>query len=85
MDDSVTVQVFDGGANLVYIALNFEFMEPFSSPEQFIQWLILAQLKENINILSIFKEVLKAHDVVVVQRPVDLDFRHELLLCSRFC
>ena len=37
MDDSVTVQVFDGGANLVYIALNFEFMEPLSSPEQFIQ------------------------------------------------
>jgi hypothetical protein len=29
--------------------------------------------------------VFKSYNVVVVQTPVDLNLRHQLLLCSSFC
>ena len=55
-------------------------MKPLSSSEQLIERLVLTQLKQNIDILSILKEVFKANNVVVMQTSVDLDLRHKLLL-----
>ena len=57
-------------------------MKPLSSSEQLIERLVLTQLKQNVDILSILKEVFKANNVVVVQTSVDLDLRHKLLLSS---
>ena len=57
-------------------------MKSFSSSEQLIERLVLTQLKQNVDILSILKEVFKANNVVVMQTSVDLDLRHKLLLSS---
>ena len=57
-------------------------MKPLSSSEQLIERLVLTQLKQNVDILSILKEVFKANNVVVMQTSVDLDLRHKLLLSS---
>ncbi len=82
MDDAMTVQVLHSGADLVDVALDFEFVQALSASEQLIQRLVLAQLKEDVHILSVFKEVLEADDVVLVKRAMNLDFRHKLLFGS---
>ena len=84
VDDSMRVQVFDGIANLNHITLHLQLMQPLSPSEEFIKRSTTAHLKDNVHIFSIFEEVLEADDVVVVERPVDFDFRHQLLLGSRF-
>lgn len=55
-------------------------MEALTSAQKLVKRLVLAQLEQDIDILSILEEVLKADDVVLVERPVDLDLGHQLLL-----
>ena len=57
-------------------------MEPLSSSKQLIEGLVLTQLKQNVDILSILKEVFKANNIIVMQTSMDLDLRHKLLLSS---
>ena len=57
-------------------------MKPLSSSEQLIERLVLTQLKQNVDILSILKEVFKANNIIVMQTSMDLDLRHKLLLSS---
>ena len=82
MNDAMTVQILDSGTDLVDVALDLELVQALSATEQFIQRLVLTELKQDVHVLSVFKEVLEAYDVVLVQRSVDLDLRHELLLGS---
>jgi hypothetical protein len=51
-------------------------MKALSAAQKFIQSLILAKLQQYIDVLCIFKEVLKAHDMILVQRTMDFDLRH---------
>lgn len=83
MDDAMTVQVLHSSADLVDVALDLEFVQALTASEQLIQRLVLAQLKEDVHILSVFKEVLEADDVVLVERAMNLDFGHQLLFGSR--
>ena len=83
MDDAMTVQVLHSSADLVDVALDLEFVQALTASEQLIQRLVLAQLKEDVHILSVFKEVLEADDVVLVERAVNLDLGHQLLFGSR--
>jgi len=78
----MAVKVFDSCANLVDVALYFKLVKAFASSEQFVQWLVLAQLKKDVNVLRIFEEVFEPDDVVVVQAAMNFDFGHQLLLCS---
>jgi hypothetical protein len=57
-------------------------MQALSPPQKFIQTLILAQLKQDVNVLGILEEVFETDDVVVMQTAMNFDFRHQLLLCS---
>ena len=67
MNDSVTVKVLHCQANLVNIALDFKLVESLSTAEQIIQGLVLTQLEQDVDVFSVFKEVLKAYDVVLVE------------------
>ena len=67
MDDAMAVQVFDGLGNLVNVALNLELVEALATSQKLVQRLILAKLQKYVNILSILKEVLEAHNVVLVE------------------
>jgi translation initiation factor 2 beta subunit (eIF-2beta)/eIF-5 len=60
-------------------------MKALSAAQKFIQSLILAKLQQYIDVFSIFKEVLEAHNVVLVQAAMNLDLRHKLLLGAGLC
>ena len=77
----MTVQVFDSSTDLVDIALGFELVKALSPPKQLIQRLIMTEFKENVDVFSIFKEMLKADDVVVMKTSMNFDLTHQLLLC----
>lgn len=83
VDDSVTVHVLDCRADLVHVALHLELVQSLTASQQLIQRLVCAQLQQDVNVFSVFKEVLEPDDVVVVQRAMNLDFRHQLRLCTR--
>lgn len=76
------VQILHCSANLSDIALDLQLMQALSPPQKFIQTLILAQLKQDVNVLGILEEVFETDDVVVMQTAMNFDFRHQLLLCS---
>ena len=76
------VQILHCSTNLSDIALDLQLMQALSPPQKFIQTLILAQLKQDVNVLGILEEVFETDDVVVMQTAMNFDFRHQLLLCS---
>ena len=80
MDDSVTVKIFEGAADLVDVTLCLQLVESLSSSQELIQRLIRTELEQDVDVLGIFKEVLEPDDIIVMERSVDFDFRHELLL-----
>jgi hypothetical protein len=43
----------------------------------------LAKLEQDVNIFGILEEVLETDDVIMMKAAMNLDFRHELLLCAR--
>ena len=76
------VQILHCSANLSDIALDLQLMQALSPPQKFIQTVILAQLKQDVNVLGILEEVFETDDVIVMQTAMNFDFRHQLLLCS---
>ena len=81
----MTVKVFYWWANLIKVALNFNFVKALSAAQKFIQSLILAKLQQYIDIFSVFKEMLETHNMVLVQATMDFDLGHKLLLGSGLC
>ena len=67
VDDAMTVEVLDSGADLVDVALDFELMEALTPAQELVQRLILAELEEDVDILCVLEEVLKANDVVLME------------------
>lgn len=82
MNDSVAVQVLDSSAYLIHVALRFQLVQSLPPAQEFVEGLVVAELQQDVHVLSVLEEVLEPHDVVVVQTPVDLNLRHELLLGS---
>lgn len=80
MNDAMTVEVLDGGTDLVYVALNFEFVEALASAEQLVEGLVLTQLEQDVDVLGVLEEVFETDDVVLVKGAVNFDFGHQLLL-----
>ena len=80
----MAVKVLNSRADLVYVALHFDLMQALSTSQKFIERLVLAQFKQDVYIFSVLKEMLEAHNMIVMQTTVDLDLRHQLLLCARF-
>ena len=85
MDDLVLVEVFESIDYLSEIALDLDFSESFSSFDQFVEslyekdvYLVGAEFQEDVDILVVFKHMLELHNILVMQRFVDLDFRNEL-------
>lgn len=64
--------------NLNNIALYLKLMQSFSPTKDFIESLISTELKEDVNIVMVFKEMLKPHDVFVLQGSVNFDLGKKL-------
>lgn len=84
VNDPVRVEVLHSVANLEHIALNLKLNKSLSPPEKLVQRLTLTQLQQNIDVLSIFEEVLEPNNMLVVQGPMDLDLTHQFLFGPRF-
>ena len=82
VDNAMSVQVLHGRTDLSDVTLNFKLMETLASAKEFVETLILTQLKQDVNILGVLEEVLESDDVVVVQAAVDFNLRHQFLLGS---
>ena len=67
VDNSMRMQVFDGITKLCHVALYFQFMESLAPTEELVERLTLAQLKNYINVFSIFKEMLKPYNIRMVE------------------
>ena len=67
MNDSMRMQVLQSIYNLSNPTLNFQFMEPFSASQKLVKGLIMTQLKKNVHVLIILKEVLKPHYMHMMQ------------------
>jgi len=74
------MQILQSVNDLYGIALDLKFMQSLPALEQFVHALILTQFKQDIDVLSIFKEVLELTNVDVLDRSVYLDLTHQLLL-----
>lgn len=79
MNDAVSMQVLDCITDLYHVVFYFLLYKSLPSPQQFIQRLVLAKLKQNVHVLRIFKIVFKPHYVFVIERAMDLDLAYELL------
>ena len=82
MNYSVSMEIFESINYLHGVALHFNFMKTLSSSQKFIQTLILTQLEQNVDIISIFKEMLELNNVLMLNGPVNFDLTHKLLFCS---
>ena len=80
VDDAMTVEVLDSRADLVDVALNLELVQSLTPTQKLVERLVLAELKQDVDVLGVLEEVLEADNVVLVQRAMNLDLRHELLL-----
>ena len=74
------MQILQSINDLYGIALDLKFMQSLPALEQFVHALILTQFKQDVDVLSIFKEVLELTNVDVLDRSVYLDLTHQLLL-----
>ena len=83
MDDSVTVQVLDGIANLDNVALHLELVQSLSSSQKLVERRRRAHFEQDVHVLGVFEEVLEADDILVMQTAMNLDLTHELLLGAR--
>lgn len=84
MDNTMSVHVLDCRKNLVHEILGFTIGEFLAALEHFTETLVSAQLEEDVNVIAVLKAVLELHDVRVVQRLVDLDFRQQLHRLSEY-
>ncbi len=66
MNDPVLMQVLERIDDLNCETLHFKFMQSLSSSQEFIQGLVCAQLQQDVNVLSILKEVLELDNVIVL-------------------
>ena len=80
MNNAVGVEMLQCIDNLHCVALNFKFMESLSSFEEFVQALIMAELQQNVHTLRVLKKVHELSYICVLDRPVDFNFTHQLLL-----
>ena len=76
----MTVEVLNSRADLVDVALNLELVQSLTPTQKLVERLVLTELKQDVDVLSVLEEVLEADNVVLVQRAMNLDLRHELLL-----
>ena len=80
MNYAMLVQVLQSVDDLGSVTLHFEFMKAFSTLEQFVHTLVLAELQENVDILAVLKKVLKVAHISMFDAAVDFDLTHQFLL-----
>lgn len=67
VDDFVALQLAHARNDLHHLALHLNLGQPFASAHLFVDGLVGAELQQNVDLLRVFKEVVEAHHVGMVQ------------------
>lgn len=78
------MQIFQSVDYLHGVALHLKLVQSLPSSEKFVKTLIVTKLEQNVYVFSIFKEMLKLDHMLMLNRSVNFDLTHQLLLCSAF-
>lgn len=76
------VQVLQRVDDLLRVAFDLQLVQSLAAFQQFVHALILAKLQQDIHIFTVFEEMKKLGHIRMLDRPVNFDFTHQLLLCS---
>jgi len=76
------VQVLESIYNLHGIALDLQLVQSLPPFEELIHALVMAKFEQNVNIVTILKEMHKLRYIDMLNRPMNLDLAHQLLLGS---
>lgn len=82
MDYAVRVQVLERVDDLLSVALDFQLVQALAPLQELVHALVLAELEQDVHILAVLEEVEELGDVGMLDRPVNFDLTHQLLLCS---
>ena len=86
VDDVVVVEVSQRLYYLVQVILHFHLRQPLPPLDQLVQSLVGADLQQDVDVFVVLEHVLELHDVLVVERLVDLDLSDQLLQgTTTFC
>ena len=81
MDDFLGVDVLDGLDQLVDVVACLDLVKLLAALNQVCQGLICADVKHDIHILFVLEVSIEADDVLVIERPVNLNFASKFLAC----
>ena len=76
------MQVFESINDLHSVALNLQLMKSLPSLEQLVHTLVMAELQQDIDIVTIFEEMHELCNVGMFNRSMNFDLTHQLLLGS---
>ena len=76
------VQILQCIDDLSCVALHLQFMKSLPPLQQLVHALVRAEFEQDVDILTVFKEVLEVADVGVLNTAMNLDLAHQLLLRS---
>ena len=79
MDNLLGVDVLDGLHQLVDVVAGFDLVKLLAALNQVCQGLIRADVQHDVDILLVLEVAIEADDVLVVERPVNLDLTSQLL------
>jgi len=79
MNNPVRMQILESINDLHGIALYLELMKSLPSLEQLVHTLVMAELKQDINVVAVFKEMHELSNVGMFHRSMNLDLTHQLL------
>ena len=85
MDDLLGVDVLDGLHQLVDVVAGFDLVKLLTALNQVCQGLICADVQHDVDILLVFEVAIEADDVLVIERPVNLNLTCQLLACLSSC
>lgn len=79
MDHLPRVNILHSFNELVDVVASLYLVQALASFDQVRKRLVLADVKHNVHILFILEVAIETHDVLMVQRSVDLNLTSELL------
>lgn len=80
VDDAVRVEEPQCTDHLAGVTLDLELVQALAPLQQLVETLVLAELEQNVDALAVLEKVLKLRNVLMLDRAVDFDLAHQLLL-----
>lgn len=81
MDDFLGVDVLDGLDQLVDVVAGLDLVKLLAALNQVCQGLIGADVEHDVHILFVLEVSIEADDVLVIERPVNLNLTSKFLAC----